>query len=894
MSSTVSNAVSNSASNFVSNKITNYIHFEQRGLLFAALLLVVANLMTLLTGWFTVAGVLILGIALPGLLGAAWILRRAMPPMLEFVGYSLGLGFTLYVLAMLLVTEIPGPLANWHVLMMLNVLNVALGIGYWRALRVPSAPLDSTSDALPSDHPQDHHQSRRQQQWALIGLGSVLLVAGLLRFPNLGYSDFLGDEARALLYASDAIQGYPSALLVHKKGPTEILIPLGFYTVAGEITEAQARFPFALAGLLGICALYLLGWRMFGALAGWLASIVLAVDGYFIGFARIVQYQSVVFCMTILVTFALYRQARAKRPLPAYLLLAGLFLVGGLYSHYEAIWAVIPGLYLLFVYLQRTKDFGGLLRALIAPLLVTAALLALFYVPFVLDEHWAETATYLFDHRIQNTFPHNGLLEFFERTLIYDSAYYIFFLLAMTVIGQMAVLQTAWSRTGAWIIAALTAAGLAVTFFVRPNWIVVGETDHTWLFFALATLITVVPHRMSRGVSHEARLAWLWFSVAMVVSLFFIAKPNTHVYGFFMPWALVVGLAGEAVWSWLRAGMGMRVARWVALPVAILLFAIFANWTYWIFTYTDVEIFRTWAINKPAGYWTPYAIPTRGDLFGLPYKNGWKVIGALYADGTLDAPFDSNETNRVADWYSHGPYFCPLDAEYFMLPAVQQPREADDEAAKVAELTAAGFRQWGVITVNDDERMRIFTNQPENGSGGESIRVFAESDYANRFDHTLTSPIFVKRGPTMNVQPEHPVDIRFGEGMWLKGYTVSQTQVAAGERVQLQLFWETTTLLRRGDKSSIQLIDLATTHKAAQRDGEPGCGVYHLGEWRAGDLNLDPYTLTVATDTPPGTYTFLVSVYDQDTQDHYPIFAPDGTPLGDSIPLATVEVVAGE
>jgi hypothetical protein len=108
----------------------------------------------------------------------------------------------------------------------------------------------------------------------------------------------------------------------------------------------------------------------------------------------------------------------------------------------------------------------------------------------------------------------------------------------------------------------------------------------------------------------------------------------------------------------------------------------------------------------------------------------------------------------------------------------------------------------------------------------------------------------------------------------------------------LKLFWEVTTLQRRGDKSSIQLIDLNTTHKAAQRDGEPGCAVYHLGEWRAGDLILDPYTLTVAPETPPGIYTLLVSMYDQDTQEHYPVFAPDGTHVGDSFTLGTVEVVA--
>lgn len=58
----------------------------------------------------------------------------------------------------------------------------------------------------------------------------------------------------------------------------------------------------------------------------------------------------------------------------------------------------------------------------------------------------------------------------------------------------------------------------------------------------------------------------------------------------------MVGLAGERIWQALRGGIGVRDARLVALPVTLVLFAIFANFTDWIFTYTDVEIFRPWAI----------------------------------------------------------------------------------------------------------------------------------------------------------------------------------------------------------------------------------------------------------------------------------------------------------
>src|SRR5690606_25134016 len=117
-----------------------------------------------------------------------------------------------------------------------------------------------------------------------------------------------------------------------------------------------------------------------------------------------------------------------------------------------------------------------------------------------------------------------------------------------------------------------------------------------------------------------------------------------------------------------------------------------------------------------------------------------------------------------------------------------------------------------------------------------------ESDYAPIFDATLTSPHFIKRGPALITQPATTVEYRLQDDLWLKGYTLPRTQVAPGEQLELQLFWEVTQMFPRGDKSFIQLIDLDTLHKAAQRDGEPGCGIYHLGEWRVGELNLDPYT----------------------------------------------------
>src|SRR4051812_10468551 len=173
---------------------------ERRGLLLAALLLVIANLLTFLSGWFVVAGVLTLGILLPGALCAAWLLHRVMPPLLEFIAYSLGLGYTLYIMTMLVVADLPGGIYAWQIRLVLDLLCLVLGIGYWLTLRTAEASKDAGLAGIDASREPSTHN-----RWAMAGLVSVLLVAAVLRFPNLGYSDFLGDEARALLFATDAI-----------------------------------------------------------------------------------------------------------------------------------------------------------------------------------------------------------------------------------------------------------------------------------------------------------------------------------------------------------------------------------------------------------------------------------------------------------------------------------------------------------------------------------------------------------------------------------------------------------------------------------------------------------------------------------------------------------------
>src|SRR5690606_14107595 len=360
----------------------------------------------------------------------------------------------------------------------------------WRG-DAPGAVSDTVSDAV-SDAGSDSVPDPAWlpvwqgvgRGWFIAGLLSLALVGGFMRLPNLGYSEFQGDETRALLRTAEAIQGYGDALMTHKKGPGEILLPGSLYVLVGQIHEAAARLPFTLLNLTGLFAIYLLGWRLFGPVAGWSAAMILALDGYFIGFARIVQYQSMVFCLLVLSVLALYRLTGTQQGLVRYLTLAAIFLGTALLAHYESALAALPALYLLYRIWRGGVELGRLARAMIVPVLVGAAILVAFYVPFVLHPAFAVTYAYITVNRIGGEFPYNRLADFFERSALYSTTYYLLLMIALTVAGLIRIYRRNLPSLWAWIASALLVAGVALSF-VRPSWLIVGGHDHTWAFFAL-------------------------------------------------------------------------------------------------------------------------------------------------------------------------------------------------------------------------------------------------------------------------------------------------------------------------------------------------------------------------------------------------------------------------
>lgn len=814
---------------------------------------------------------------LPGMLLVEWLVGgRTGAPLdhWERTLYSIGAGASIIVITMLLLSYLPGPIVRWQSFVAFDAILLVLLVGV--ALRRPTTPTEFP-DA--QDAEWTPVWTTISRGWFLAAVISLGLVAGFLRFYQLNYSEFQGDETRVLLRTAEAIQGLEDTLYIHKKGPGEILLPASIYSLLDQLNEVSARLPFTLLNITGLFAMFLLGWRMFGPVAGWSAAIVLALDGYFIGFARIVQYQSMVFCLVVLTVLVLYRLVRSPKLLPNYLTLAAIFLATAMLSHYEGALAVIPGALLLFMLWRRGVSPAQLGRAVIAPVLVGAAMLALFYVPFVLHPSFSSTYDYIADSRIGTTFPYNNLEDFFVRTTLYSTTYYVVLMVLATVLGLARVYWRNFPRVVAWLAIALLVAGVALSF-ARPLWITIAGHEHTWIFFALAMIGAWVAPR----ITLEERVAWLWFGVAMIFMLFFTLLPNTHVYGFIIGWALVVGMTVEAGYGALARAITPARARVVATAVAAILIVVFANYAAWYFAIGEAEVLRNWRTARPQGYWVNYDMPIGRSIFGFPLTNGWKAIGVLVNEGVIDAPFNVHGKEPVADWYTRGQGYCPRDPIYYLWHDAVEPGDRDFHHGIRADIEKWGYQLFGEVTINGAPRMAIYKMSDE----VITPQRFVGEDYIARFDANLSGPVFEKDGPTAVPHIEKPVDFRFGNAIRLVGYTLQGQDNVPGGAVNLTLYWQADARPPEAYDVFTQVIDRSDAYKAGQVDGEPVCNMLATDLWEPGQLIADRYYIPLAKDARAGTYTLLIGMYGD--AGNLPITTPDGTSLGDAIGLDEVRI----
>ncbi len=775
----------------------------------------------------------------------------------ERLTLATGLSLALTIFGAMFTVYLPGPLDLPRLLLIINGLTIAGLVVIWRqrGTRNPptSRPFDLAQGSLRSGQALQVSPSSAPRRLAasFLLLVALLLVAFFLRLPRLGYAEFHEDEAEALILGVRLMQGEDYALFLHRKGPAQMLVPLAFWLLTGQMTETMARFPFALSSILSVATLFFIGRRWFNWQAGAIAALLWAVNGYSVAFGRMVQYQALIFFLGPLALYCLYlagveRGKAAHRGLSTrrlegwkmggWLVMGAIVLAACLLAHFDALLLLPAAAYLVWVVMSRGAEEQGGKGEISAPLLFMAVialtlfltLLASFYIPYFLDPEFKNTADYLAGSRVKPGLIYNnlGLLSRLDKD--YSSQFYLP-LLGLGLIG----------------------------FVIWP-----GLSRKKWSE-AFASL--------------EARAAWLMFGVGFIGYVFLVDDPRTHLYIMYPGAALLAG----AGWKILDFRFWIYDLRFKLLQLLGSLF--FIVFTGLIICYTGIifllpestlaRLHQQWDSSN----WlvTIYQdLPKAREYFGYPKREGWKAIGALRAQGLFPGDFRSvSEDFIIPIWYNFGQarscYETP--AQFFV--------RAPGYDYFIPEPKIQEYGETGWIEREGEVRLRVFS------AGVKATApppIYPLETLEPAFDDLATPQHFIRQA-----EPSQPVVTQFGPAIQFLGYDLPATSVAPGETLYVNLYWQ--ALQPPGDnyRAFVHLTD--GTHLWGQQDDNPACRL-PTSIWRSGQRGQGQFRLPVKPETPPGRYPLIIGLYQADTLQRLKITAGPGKMGDDFLWLGDIEV----
>lgn len=833
------------------------------GLVLLAHLLLVLPLPVAVRG--TIALVLL---GLPGALLALRLFPTETDPLTRlFLGLCGGL--ILAPLLLLALQAVPGPVPWWGLLFATDALMLFLGWELFRT-RLPEV------NPAPGQVPVPGGYGMRYMPLVML-----FLLGAALRLTFLGSAEYQGDEGRAVLMAAGLLHGQDEILLLHKKGPMEILLPAGPLVVTGQLNEWVARLPFALAGMGILLGSYLLARQMFnddreapesGGLVGGVAVAILAVDGFLIAFSRIVQYQSIVVVTGVGALWCGWRWYQGATCSRCYLGAAAVLAAVGLLAHYDAIY-IVPALTWLVLAggWRRGWRAGQWLRELLVPVVIGGGLLGSFFVPFALNQRFARTFDYVVDRVNRDSASvnvFNNLGTYYRLATFYNTTFQMQWLALVLAAGLLAWLwmyvRPRWLGGG---LVALFLVGCVLLVWAPQHFGLPGGGHWTIVAFGLPLAGLI----LAPATPMALRVLLLWFGAAFVAHAFLISSPRTHYYTIDTAAALLIGLTVARLVAWLR------VRRWswaqgvlAAGGCGIMLLA--TPYGYMVYVRQEPEYWAVFPEARPALYRASYGnrLPD-GGYFGFPRRAGWKVLGELYRQGVLQGNYNSNEEELIAGWYTRGTFRCWQQPDYYFA--------AWSVASSTLRITVPpDYHLLGSVLVDHVKKLDIYSRAPVT----QPPRIFALDEYRTSFETQAVGNFPLQRS-LIEVVPQYKLDAAWQRDVLLRGYDLDRQRVQPGETATLVLYWRQHTTIEPGYAPVVTVRDSQGRTVAS---GVPHCDVPPEA-WNAEYLSGVAFTITADERLPPGAYTVEVGLRQMQTGAWLPM--NDGASV---LPLATLTVTA--
>ena len=747
--------------------------------------------------WAAVFGLVHVAVV-PGLLLAIVLLPHDEVDLAEWIVLAAGLSILVLVLGGLLLALFASRVGPQLVVLWTSAVTLALGVAAFKrslSWRIPSLG-DGSS---------------------LRDAALLAALAAVLRLPGLGYAEFQGDETEVMLRAAGVVQGIRDAIFYHGKGPGEIVVVATLYGLLDAINEAAARLPFALAGVMGVVAFYVLARRLIGRPAALVAALLLATNGFFVAFSRITQYQSLVLLLGVLAIWCAVRWSMGGSGI--WPTLAAVFAATAALAHYDALF-VIPPIALAFIW--RTGWRGLLDVRTIWPWFrgfeLGLAILAAFFVPYLMSPLFA-LATGRIADRVGAGFPHNNLSSIVAAGTLYLGTVYPLVVAMLILLGAAVALVGHLRRRR---------VGVAAT---APE---VGQSQH------------IDDEVVGWGPGRVWLFGLVWAIVPLLFYAFVARKPGTHVHVASLGLLILAGAGFQALWTSL--GRFPRLALAGLTGIGLIAVAAYLGAVY---LWHAPELVRSDRVATLPLSWTPPGGLPRKERFGFPYEMGWKAIGALYANGSLHGSYDSNEQPQVTYWYTQGAWRCSATPRYYIIA-----EDVQDEIETPRRVIASQYHPIGTVTVDGQPRLRVYD---QGSQAGIPQQTWPVEQLAPTFDRPLSAPRFdpglwargvFARGGTAS-------SVAFGDAIQLLGYQVYAEDPRPGGTVRIDLFW-----LPRVTSDGGHRIDLQVGREQRIGDGGgPQCDKTRADqEWTAGQPFVQRLSVTLSPEARAGSYPLLVSV----------------------------------
>lgn len=441
----------------------------------------------------------------------------------------------------------------------------------------------------------------------------ILVPTVFLRFYDLGYSDYIGDEQKSFLrLATD--QNIFQFFMEQRKGPMQFIVSSIPYAITGDYrNEFAQRSIFSFLSVLSIVVFYFMVKKMTESrTAAFVASCLLSFNGFIVGFGRISQYQNINLLFSFLSIYYIIDLRYQTRHLLKSALLSLIFFIVSFLAHWDAVY-IIPVLLVYVVLFLRRPDVDRVTKiSIFKNIFIWATILLLPYMlPYVYSQMFNSANQAYFKRRVETGFFDIGYFKFLID--LYNP--YITFSL-VSVLACLGLLN------------------------YKKSWILV-----------------------------------IWFVPTFLIFLFFFRKPGTHIYNFVIPAIILAGLGIALIVRFLPKYLKF-IPIAALLPVfGFLVFQSYFIFIEHSREY-PWEQKRMWDYIEDHGleYLIPhtfmhdilkdttpkYTLEQKLPLFGFPHKRYWNEINEFVnqqnAINNESFGYITNEDKSVSEWYMDAKY----------------------------------------------------------------------------------------------------------------------------------------------------------------------------------------------------------------------------------------------